>query len=112
MWMEVHIYSSFNAKNWSGNMWVKDIMTTFFWPKPKENQLGILKISAFARKFSRGPQVQEKVLLGLCIYLWEYTQKVAASSPEKLPQLYLVVQERVQLEHSRHIFRVGFKATC
>ena len=37
--------------------------------KPKENQLGILKIYHFTRKFSRGPQVQEGALLGLRIYL-------------------------------------------
>ena len=67
----------------------------------------------FARKFSRGPQVQERALLVLRIYLWKkYTQKVAASSPEKLPQLYLVVQGRAQLEHSSHIVKVLVKATC
>ena len=55
-------------------------------PKPKENQLGILGISS--REFthfdgnSAGPWVQERALLGRRIYLWEYTQKVAASSPK------------------------------
>ena len=66
----------------------------------------------FARKFSREAWVQEKVLLGLHICLWEYTQKVAASSPLKLPQLYLMVQEKAELEHSSHIVKVGLKATC
>ena len=38
--------------------------------------------------------VQKRVLLGLRIYVWEYTQKVAAFSPKKLLQIYLVVKER------------------
>ena len=46
------------------------------------------------------------------ICLWEYAQKVAISFPEKLPQLYLVVQGRSQLEHSNHIVKVGVEATC
>ena len=29
-----------------------------------------------------------------------------------LPQLYLMLQERVHLEHSSHIVKVGVKATC
>ena len=37
--MEVHVYSSVNAKSRAGNIWVKDIMATFFWPKLEENQL-------------------------------------------------------------------------
>ena len=38
-------------------------------PQPKENQLEIFKVMYFARKFSRGPRVQERALLGLHIYL-------------------------------------------
>ena len=38
--------------------------------------------------------------------------KSSASSPKKLPQLYLVVQGRAQLEHSSHIVKVGVEATC
>ena len=49
MWMEVHIYSV-KAKNQAGNIWVKDKITTKKRPKPKENQLGILKIYAFCQK--------------------------------------------------------------
>ena len=37
-------------------------------PKLKENHLGILKTFAFCQKFSRGPQVQNRALLGLHIY--------------------------------------------
>ena len=32
--------------------------------------------------------------------------------PLKYPQLYLMVQGRVQLEHSSHIVKVGVEATC
>ena len=60
----------------------------------------------FTGKFSKGPWVQERVLLGLCICLGEYTWKVAASSPKELLQLYLVVQGRVQLEHSSYIVKL------
>ena len=42
----------------------------------------------------------------------EYTQKVATSLPKKLPELYLVVQGKVQLEHNSHIVNVGVDATC
>ena len=38
-------------------------------PKPKENKLGILKVYVFCQKFSRGPRVQERALLGLHICL-------------------------------------------
>ena len=57
-------------------------------------------------------QVQERALLGLRIYLLEYTRKVAASSPQKLQQLYLVFQGRAQLEHSSHIVKIGVEGTC
>ena len=56
--------------------------------------------------------MQERVLLGLRIYLCEYTQKVTASLPKKLPQLYIVVQGKAQLEHSSHIVNVGVEVTC
>ena len=48
MQMEVHTYSNVNVKSQAGNIWDKDITTTR--PKPKENQLGILKIYAFCQK--------------------------------------------------------------
>ena len=36
----------------------------------------------------------------------EYKQIIQQIPPKKLPQLYLVVQGRVQLEHSSHIIEV------
>ena len=80
-------------------------------PKPKENQPRILKIYAFCQ------EIQQRALglgesPGGVTHLWEYTQKVAASFPEKLPKLYLVVQGRVQLEHSSHIVNFGIGTTC
>ena len=63
-------------------------------PKPKENQLRILKIYGVCQKFSRGPWAQERALLGLCVSLREYTKKIATSFSQKLLQLYLVVQRR------------------
>ena len=53
----------------------------------------------FAGKFSRGPRVLERVLLALCS-IFENTPK------------HLVVQGRMQLEHSSHIIKVSVKATC
>ena len=61
--MKEHIYSV-KAKSEAGNITYNDNTKR---PKPKENQLGILGISS--KKFSRGSWVQERVLLGLCIYL-------------------------------------------
>ena len=40
------------------------------------------------------------------------TQKVAASFPEKLSKLYLVVQGRAHLEHSSHVVNFGIETTC
>ena len=50
-------------------------------------------------------------------HYWVYVSmrihpKNAASSPKKLSQLYLVVQQRAQLEHSSHIVKFSVKATC
>ena len=53
----------------------------------------------FTKKFSREPQVQEGALLELCSIFENTTKK-------------LVVQGRVQLEHSSHIVMVGVEATC
>ena len=58
----------------------------------------------FARKFSQGPRVQERVKLG---YLSVYENTI-----KKFPQLYLAVQGRAQLEHSSHIVKVGVETTC
>ena len=44
-------------------------------------------------------------------HCWVYTQNVAASSPWKLPQLYLMVQGRAHLDHCSHIVKVGVEAT-
>ena len=55
----------------------------------------------FAGKFSRGPQIQERVLLEL------HRVSVFENAPKNL-----VVQGRVQLEHSSHIIKVVAKATC
>ena len=53
----------------------------------------------FAGKFSRGPRVLERALL------------VVWSIFENTPK-HLVVQGRMQLEHSSHIVKVGVEATC
>ena len=54
----------------------------------------------FTGKFSRGPQVQERVVWSYVVSAFENTTK------------NLVVQGRVQLEHSSHIVKVGVEATC
>ena len=53
--MEVHIYSSVNVKSQAGNMRQRYNNNTKR-PKPKEDQLGILKIYAFCQK------IQQKTL--------------------------------------------------
>ena len=42
---------------------------------------------------------------------WGYVS-VSENTPEKLSQLYLMVQGRAQLEQSSHIVKVGVEATC
>ena len=54
----------------------------------------------FAGKFNRGPWGQEKALLALLVSFFENTPK------------NLVVQGRVQLEHSSHIIKTGVEAKC
>ena len=44
-------------------------------------------------------------------HCWGYVC-IYENTPEKLPQLYLVVQGRALLEHSRHIVKVDVEATC
>ena len=70
--MKVHIYSV-KAKSQAGNIRVKYIMTTQKGQSRKKINLGIMNlikgIYALCWKFSRGPQVQERALLGLRIYL-------------------------------------------
>ena len=75
-------------------------------PKPKENQWGIFRNLCILLKASGPGEGAAGVT-----HLWEYTQKAALSSPEKLLLLYLVVQWRVQLERSSHIVQVGVEAT-
>ena len=79
--MEVPIYNSVNAKSQADNICVRDIISTQKEQIPKKISQGSKNFMHFARKFSRGHRVQERVLQGLHIYLREHMQKVAASSP-------------------------------
>ena len=81
MWMEVPIYNSINAKSQADNIWVKDMISTQKEQIPKKISQGSKNFMHFATKFSWGPRVQERVLQGSHIYLWEHMQKVAGSSP-------------------------------
>ena len=65
MLMEVHIYS-IKAKSQAGNIGIKDIMTA---ARDRKN-LYILPENSAGESAA-----------GVTIYLWEYTRKVAASSP-------------------------------
>ena len=49
-------------------------------PKPKENELAILKCMHFARKISRRPQVQESTA-GVTYLSMRMHPKIAAFSP-------------------------------
>ena len=109
MWMEVHIYI-LKAKSQAGNIWVKDIMATQKGQSQKKISEGSSEIYAFCWKILLKASGPGEGAAGVT-HLWEYTQKAALSSPEKLLLLYLVVQWRVQLEHSSHIVQVGVEAT-
>ena len=75
----------------------------------------------FTEKFSRGPWVQERVLLrlpmvqerallGLSTY--ENTLEKLPHFPLKRLQLYFVVQGRAPLEDGSHTVKGGIKGTC
>ena len=95
MWMEVHIYI-LKAKSQAGNIWVKDIMATQKGQSQKKISEGSSEIYAFCWKILLKASGPGEGTAGVT-HLWEYTQKAALSSPEKLLLLYLVVQWRVQL---------------
>ena len=98
MWMEVHIYNATDMSQ-AGNIWVKDIMTT-----------GQGDLRYLARDLENLHILQENSAEGIgsrrdCY--WHYVEYVLENKPKNL-----VVQGRVQLEHSSHIVNVGIKATC
>ena len=68
--------------------------------KPQDTQLGILKIQAFCW------EIQQRASDPRREYFWCYIVSVFENVPKNL-----VVQGRVQLEHS-HIVNVGVEATC
>ena len=75
--MEVQTYSNVNIKSQAGNTWDKDITTIR--PKPKENQLGILKMYAFCQK------IQQKTLgPGECCWCYVFFYE---NAPKKLLHL-------------------------
>ena len=78
-------------------------------PKPKENQLWILGISA--RKFMHFAGNSAECVRSRAESCWGYGS-IYKNTPKKLLQLYLVVQGSMQMEHSSHIVKVGVKATC
>ena len=99
----------YTAKSRAANIWVKDIMTTFFWPNPKVNQLGILKIYTFCKKIQQrasgpGESVARVTYLSMRIHPKRY-----CISPLKVDAT--VIQGRVQLEHSSHLVMDGVEAT-
>ena len=104
MEVEAHI-DSVKAKSQAGIIWVKDIMTT------QKGQS--CKISARDLKvLCILPENSAEGLRSMREHCWCYIF-VFENTPEMLPQLYIIVQGRVQLEHSSHIFnKVGVKATC
>ena len=51
--MEVHIYSSVNAKSQAGNIMRQRYNDNTKRPKPNKNKLGILQIYAFCQKIQQ-----------------------------------------------------------
>ena len=84
-------------------------------PKPKENQLGILGISS--REFMHFTGNSAEGLGSRRERCWDYVS-VFENTPKKLLHLCpkscrnFLVKERVQLEHSNHLVKVGVEATC
>ena len=77
--MEVHMYSD-NAKINAGNTWFKAIMTTQKERKSaKRKSVRDLKNLCILQENSAESIGSRRVLLGLGIYLWEYTLKVATT---------------------------------
>ena len=83
MWMEVHIYS-LKAKSQAGNIWIKH----------NEN---------IKRPMPKNPIEDLRSRREHC---WSYVVSVFENIPKNL-----VVQGRVQLEHSSQIVKVGIEAT-
>ena len=69
-------------------------------PKPQNILLGTLKIYVFSRNLAEGLGSTKEHCQGYVVSAFENTTK------------NLVVQGRVQLEHSSHIVKVGVEATC
>ena len=78
-------------------------------PKPKENQLGILKVYIFCWK------IQLRASRERCrgyISIYENTSEKLQHLPQKiLLQCYLGAQGRMQLELNSHRVKAGVKAT-
>ena len=68
-------------------------------PTPQDTQLGILNIYSFCQKIQKRASDPGESTAGV--------YSIAQNTPQNL-----VVQGRVQLEHSSHIVRVGVEATC
>ena len=66
-------------------------------PKPHDTQLGILEIYTFCLKIQQRASGPGESVGGVMQYVYENTPK------------NLVVQGKVQLEHSSHIVKVGVK---
>ena len=105
--MEVQIHSVNKTKNQADNIFVK----AKWQQKNNKIKRKSQKFTHFAREISRWSQVQDRALLGLHIYLWEYIQKTTYF-PKKLLQLYLVIQGRTQLHNISHIIKFGVEPTC
>ena len=58
----------------------------------------------FASNSVEGPRSRRE-------HCWGY-RYIFESTPKKLPQLYLVVQGKAQLEHGSHIVKVGVETAC
>ena len=86
-------------------------MTTFSWPKPQENRLGILKIYTFCQQIQQRASGPGESAAGVTLSTYENTPKSYHISP-LIVAATLVVQGRAQLEHSSHIVKVLVKATC
>ena len=81
-------------------------------PKPKENQLGILKIYAFFRKIPQRALGPGESAIGVTKLSMRIHPKSCCIFPKKVAATLLSGLRKAWLEHSSHIVKVGVEATC
>ena len=91
---------SVKAKSQLGNIWVKDIWQHKKVKATRYSARDLKNLSILPENSTEGLGSRKECC-------WHYVVSIFENT-----QTYLVVQRRVQLEHSSHIVKVGVEATC